>query len=412
MSTCAPSKISPSPVRQLIRRHFRQIIHRSQEQHDELRSVFAITYLPGNRTNNFLNQALRPLGMAALVCLSYGGDEHGTARSMPIRGVKAELSADGTVSYCAHQSALFLHDAARAPSSKSRNLPLNPGRNLSLTSLAQRVDRACERQLRRVSRLPSVPMLPRIWLGFPPASPPTFEDTPALRELAARELNRPVDQLGANGEGLLQRYLHDLWERQIRWPNADPANPTASLLIDAELCTQARTALRAYEDFSELLGVASWNPARKSAPQFLTNPAKPILERFGIHDLDQPISDQLLAELESAVRQAVPDVPLTQEEVYDAIADHELPLRAWWPALPRLRSLLEPWINECTSDEDLLCAAANPNEPLVASGACRIQVLQRDTDNDRVAFSFPSDELGRRAQVNLHLAKWQPRQPG
>jgi hypothetical protein len=402
------TKKKPSVARQLIQRHFRQIIHRSDAQHDRLCNPMAITFLPGDRTGSFLGQPIRPFGTAVLLCLSYGrGTGHG-GRNMPIRGVHARLNSDGSVAYRADEEALFLHDAARRPSFKSRGFPLNPRRNPGLVAATQLMDRSCERRLTHFRYLRSVPQLPRILLGFAATQPPAFEDTPALRNLAAAELQRPVDQLGVNGDVLLDRYLRDLWQRQLNWPG-DPANPTGSLLVDAEICSQAGAALRAYEDFSPLLRMPTWNPARRLSPQHLPNPAPLVLERFGIHDLDQPITDECLADLELAMRQAIgDDTPLTQEEVYDAIANSELPVRAWSPVLPQLRSLLDPVVSQCTGDDDLLRAAACPNDPLIASGMCRIQVIRRHTTNDHVAFSFPSDDLDRRAELNLHVTHWAP----
>ncbi len=46
------------------------------------------------------------------------------------------------------------------------------------------------------------PQLPQILLGFPVHEPPGFEDSEALRELAAIELNVPVEDLGCNGDAL------------------------------------------------------------------------------------------------------------------------------------------------------------------------------------------------------------------
>ena len=385
--------IRSSAARSLIQRHYRQIINRSDELHDELCKVLAITFLPGDRTCSFLNQPLRPLGTAAMICLSFGRSNGRRGRTMPIRGVHARLNADGSVAYRADEAALFLHDAACPPSTKSRSLPLNPSLNPSLTSVAQRMDHACERRLGRRRYLPSVPQLPQILLGFPEHQPPAYENTQALRDLAAAELSVPADQLGANGDALLDRYLRDLWQRQLLWPG-DPANPVGGVLIDAEFCTQAHAALRAYENFANLLGTQIWNPARRVSPQLVANPARQVLQRFGITDLDQPITDGQLADLESAMREAIGrSISLTQEEIYDAIANSELPIRAWSVAIPDIRRLLDPMVSQCTSDDDLLCAAASPDEPLVASGMCRVQVIQRHTANDDVALSFPPDDL-------------------
>jgi hypothetical protein len=263
------------------------------------------------------------------------------------------------------------------------------------------MDRTCRRALGRLKWLPSIPQVPQVFLGFPVHEPPGFEDSEALRELAAAELNVSVEDLGRNGEALLQNYLEHLWSRQSLHAD-DPANSTGTHLVNAEFCSQAHKALRAYEDYSALLGAPSRNPARRLKPLELPNPAGSILQEFGIESLEQPISDQQLDAMVSAFRLAVgPEILLTEMEVYDAFANAHQPLRAWSPRLAELRSLLEPAVTESTTDDDLLQAAATPGDPLISSRGSKIQVLRRYTANDSVALRFPQEDLGRRAALNL-----------
>ncbi len=169
----------------------------------------------------------------------------------------------------------------------------------------------------------------------------------------------------------------------------DPANSTGTHLVNAEFCSQAHKALRAFEDYSALIGALSWNPARRLKPLELPNPAGSLLHEFGIESLEQPISDQQLDAMVSAFRLAVgPEISLSETEVYDAFANSEHPLRAWSPKLAELRSLLEPAVSETVTNDDLLRAAAAPGNPLIASRGSKIQVLQRYTANDSVPSGF------------------------
>jgi hypothetical protein len=401
--TLARPRRFQSLSRQLISRYYGQIKRRSDAQHQHLCKFFAITFRPGDRTGSFLNQPLRPFGTPVAVCLEYGFNVDRGGRSMPIRGFRATMTSNGFVNYGGEGSVLFRHDAAAAPSKKSRRSPLNPQRNPALCQLALRMDLACERQAWRKRWLPRIPCLPKILLGFPVNQTPMFEDTPALRELAAEELDVPLNELGSNGEMLLNRYLRDLWDRQLMRPD-DAANSTGTFLISAEYCTQAHRALRTYEDFTHLLGAPTFNPARRVKPLELPNPAAAIMDRFGVdrsQNFNQPISDEELLDIELAMRQAIGErTALTTEEVFDAITNADSPIIAWTSSLPKLRAVLDPAIAECVTDDDLLRAARRPDEPLIASGACRIQVLQRDA-NDMFALEFDSHDLNRRVDANF-----------
>ena len=106
--------------------------------------------------------------------------------------------------------------------------------------------------------------------------------------------------------------------------------------LPVSLIVAPHKALRVYEDFSALLGALSWNPARKVAPREISNPARDVLGLFGIHDFDQLITDEQLAALELAMRQAIGgDIPLTQEEVFDAITNADAPIRRLVSGPPR-----------------------------------------------------------------------------
>jgi hypothetical protein len=244
-------------------------------------------------------------------------------------------------------------------------------------------------------------------LAFAADQPPSFEDTPALRRLAARELGVSMHRLGQNGPELLDLLLRDVWGEQLLGPD-HPNNPTGGLLVDAEYCTQAHRALRIYEDYRRLLGVRTWNPAREVAPLTAPNPAERVLPQYHVdpsQNFNQPIEHDLIVELERAMRYELKQVAgqFTTEEILDGLTAPQQPLVAWTPSLPRLRARLTPYLAECSTDEDLLKAARRPEEPLIASGACRIQVLQRRAGSNAEAFTFQPEDLQRRIEAELWL---------
>jgi hypothetical protein len=390
-------------TRQLIRRHFHQIINRGRAEHEDLCNTFAITFRPGDRSANFLGKEVRPVGAAVLVALAYGQASDSSRRSIPVRGFRAAPRPDGSVSYGGDNESVFDFDAASVPRPGARSKTLDPARNPSIVELVQRMDRTCQNQAVRCGKLPRVPRLPRILLGFPPGSPPAYEETPALRRAAAKALGVPLDRLGTNGSVLMERLLRDTWEQSFI-PADAMGNTTGHLLISAELCTQARQALRIYEDFSELLGLPTWNPAREVTPLELCNPALAVLEAFDV-DLKKPsaledLTQDKLDAMQLAMRAELgtTEAFLSEAEICDALVCPEKPIAAWRCALSTLRGKLSPYVSECTTDEDLLQAARQPHEPLLASGGCRIFVLERASS---YGLNFDSDRLGRRVQARL-----------
>jgi hypothetical protein len=393
-------------ARRLTHHYYQTIGRRSNEEHDELCDLFAIAFRPGDRTGNFLDKGLRPLGMAVMTVLSYGrSPDDPRRRLMPLRGFKAEPEPDGALTFGIRSEALFLFNGAMRPTAKAFGVALNPHRNASITELMQRMDRCCFRNLAHKNFLPVIPHLPRVLLGFAPESPPAYEDTPALRRLAAEKLEIPIERLSSNSTVLLDRLLRDLWEQLLISPDAI-GNTTGGLLVDAEFCTDMRGVLRFYEDFRHLLGMHVWNPARSLTPFQMQNPALQVLQDVGIDvrsDFSQAIDNDKLAAVELAMRQALGPAAgdFTTDEIYDAIVSPDSPVTAWAKSLCELRSNLNPGISECVSDEDLLRAARRPCDPLVASGACRIQVLQRRSPVDSEAFAFSGEDFARRIEADL-----------
>ncbi len=388
-------------VRRLVHRHHVQITTRQQPA--ELAYLLAITFLPPQDTQTFSGRRLQRIERSPLVVLSYEADPKNPGHfRMPLRGYRASANADGSIQYGGEGGPLFMYDGAKPPHPENRGA-INPYAKPALLDLLLRLDSACKRHLQGRQRLLEVPKLPRILLGFPPSEPPAFEDTPALRRLAARQIGIPLKHLGQNGPVLLERLLEEIWHRELILPGA-PGNWTDSLLVEATFCTSARRLLGVYGDYSDLVGMHLWNPVRDVELIRVHNPACDVLRE---HDVDvsqnfgQFFPDELIERLELAMRTAVgPSHRLfTTEEVLDALTSPDEPLIGYNASLSRLRSRLSASVSKCTTDDDLLRAARRPDGPLVASGACRIQVVARAPK--AYSLEIPAEDLDRRIVMNM-----------
>lgn len=370
--------------RKLIGRHRLQID--SQPQPRELTQVLAITFRPGPESASFREGTARKLGTTALIAMTYSeGGFAGDRLSMPICAYQAKAATDGSVIYGGESRCLFSHDGARVRPYRGGKGAINVFRNPSIVETVLMLDRICKKQLRKYATLRSVPRLPRVLLGFSPDDLPQFEDTLALRRLAAQKLEIPVERLGGNGAVLLDRLLRDLWEQQ--WVPATKMGVRGELLlIDADYCTQAWGALTLFEDFSQLLGVRTWNPATRWEFPHFDNPAHDVLRRFEVdvhQDFNQFFPDELIERFEQAMRSAVGAAQsiFTSEEILDGLTNPSRPLVSYASQLPMLRARLSGEISECCTDEDLLRAARESTEPLFASYACQVQVLRRSASS-------------------------------
>jgi hypothetical protein len=347
-----------------------------------LSNWLAVTYRPGGYTGSFKGRTILPVGSATKFVLSY--DETPTNRdkpkaTIPFKGYRAIVRRNGLIDYESGGPCLHL-DLSRRPRPGVGGRVFDPERNPSLLDTALRMDKACKLAVASRRRLPGEPITPRTLLEFAASNLPPFQDTPFLRTLTAESLGVAVQELGANGEVLLSRLLHDVWEQAI----VRPSDSNGAVMLDARLCPGASGFLRAYEDFSQLLGVPTWNPARDVPPAFHPNPALDVLREVGLGlkpDFESPIGDDLIREMLLKMRARVEHLParFTDEDLLDAVTAYSGPLVAWSEVLPRLRARLPVWADECCEDEDLRRAALRPAEPLWVRYACRVQVYYRAT---------------------------------
>src|ERR1700690_1332132 len=106
---------------------------------------------------------------------------------MPIRGYRAKPNPDGSVEYGGQNGFSFLYDAALPPRPTARGQAICALRNSDLAQMVLMLDRVCKRRLTHGPQRSPIPRLPKIWLAFAQNEPLQFEDSPALRCIAARE---------------------------------------------------------------------------------------------------------------------------------------------------------------------------------------------------------------------------------
>lgn len=388
----APSADSHREPRRLLGRYFRQLREGRALPTAAVAETWALTFSPGNHTCTFYGKTLRPLGSS--IALLMTNEEDGVPPW--IAGFRARLSSDGSVTYGVQGDREFRR---RYAVRVRPGAGLDPFGNPSLFDAAVRLNAGCLLGAGKRERLPTIPRLPRIWLGFAPDQLPEFVDTPALRRLAAGSIGISTRHLAHNPAELVERLLRHTWEAQLRLPGT-AGNPTELALIDAELCTGAQRALKAWEDFSDLVNVGTWNPVRAVTIFSRANPAAEVLLAHGL-DPQSPVehqvtSGELLEVLEQALREKLGEqaVRFSAEDLYEGLLAPHAELQAVSESLPALRRQLTPYWSACATDQDLRDAALNPAGPLLASGACRVQVLRRQDTPE--PFLFRPEALGRR----------------
>jgi hypothetical protein len=207
-------------------------------------------------------------------------------------------------------------------------------------------------------------------------------------------------------------------------------NDTEFALIDAELVSDPKGALRAFEDFSGLLGIQTWNPAREVLKLNRKNPAGDILRMHHIdpanteamNAIQMTQADQMVAEMRRHLGGG--NELFDDSELFEALFSPGKPvvssLKTHAEALAKIsektviiamRDLLSPILSEGATDEDLLRAANDVENPLCCSGACQVQVLLRQKTPPQESLDFTPEMLGRKAHANLYRPWDRPRQP-
>lgn len=365
-----------SESKRLMGQYYRQRL--SASDLGQLEDYGAVTFRPGGHADSFEDKVIRRAGVAVMLTLNY--DVNSDGASIPVCAYGASTGANGDVRRGSSDLRLRL-DLRRRPQPGARGRTIDPARNPSLLETALRMDQRCQTLLRSGRDPADCIQMPRVLLGFAAQCAPAFEDTLALRQRAACKLGISIRKLGQNGVLLLQKLLRDVWEESLIQPAAR-GNATGNLLVDAQLCPSARNFLNVFEDFSDLLGVPTWNPARDIVLPMFGNPARKVWASAGygsLPDFNQPIADAALKDVEAQMRVELGEhaEAFSREDIYDGLTSPDEPLRLWSQLLPQLRMRLPHWANACCADADLRDAVRRPEQPLWVRYACRVQVVTR-----------------------------------
>jgi hypothetical protein len=154
---------------------------------------------------------------------------------------------------------------------------------------------------------------------------------------------------------------------------------------------KAFTEKRAYEDYSELLGAETANPARKIL--MAANPASAVLAKNGLEPgWDETAQQETVEQLFAEMREMLPLPELVSDtDLLDALAEPNKPLKlsrtlsdlADREPAAVIRALRNTMPNgaalrEHITNDELLAAARNPYSPLRVGAYSRIQVVKTE----------------------------------
>jgi hypothetical protein len=348
---------------------------------EQLQDVAAITFRPGGFADSFSGGLIQRAGHSVMFTLNYEIDAaHGRA-SVPVRGLSGRVLRNGCVRRSPQEVCLSMNFAYQ-PRQGGRGPVIDPYRNPSLLETALRMDHRCQFIVSKGRSLFSAVQLPRVLLGFSSNCLPHFEVTEALKQRAAANAGIAINDIGRMGEVLCDRLLRDTWEASFM-PVDHPLNPTGLTLLDRELCPSQSQFLGAYEDFADLVGVGTSNPARNLDVCPIPNPARQIWSELGFGstpDLEQQLPAETLGKLTSLMRSTLGDRAgeFSDEDLCDGLTMLDTPLLAWSKLLPAIRSRLPRWADAGATDDDLRLAVIEPSQPLWVRYASRVQVVARE----------------------------------
>lgn len=401
----------------LARKQFEQVICRPAAVQRKMIDLWAVVFKPGDRTNTFLGKRFLPLGQSIMM-VQYSElteSDGGERESVPVLGVKCQIDPDsGNASWdnivLSHDLGLRAFAGAKGkimdPEDDNHGNPRRRGK-ASWLEQALTVD-ACRRgAIGRNFKLAVVPVLPRLFYAVVDPAHLPFEDTPALRQRVERhmavggERHTPLAKMDDVSRGLL---LKAEWP-SVFIPPGEDGNTTRLYLVDHVYSTRVRYTTRIYECFDEyLIGIDVWNPmsddvtATAIRAARIENPAKRAYTRLGLDpamDKDM-VTDEQYRGLASQMRACFPSSLYTEAILGDALTMPYEPVANLVRQHELFRAALKPTIAECCTAADVQWAIDHGNQPLHASGLCRIQVLRTDPRLLRQsALRFNSAALGR-----------------
>lgn len=400
----------------------------------QMTPVWALTWRPGDRQGSFLGQMARRVELPVCVIQM---SEVGPSRQRPGQTASARVPhaytyLSGYTTQPNNRTGELMFGGAPANKFHKRfDLQPFPGAtrkiidsraNPSLVSLGLEMFKRRAYAARANYELPTVPTLPRCYLGFPPGALPLMEDTPALRKRVSRSLQRPLEAVNAMSPEELTPLLRAEWDVAFRPPHSE-GNDSDLVLVSHQLCSDIHRSLRQFLVFDDICGMDVFNVAQLlvKPSRRLRNPATQVL---GTTDLGPQESwdDKDVAVALKAMRSAmgVDEALCTDDDLCEGLlqpetriipSGHANPLDAFGEerTLRLMRQLCQH--ADCCLDSDLIAAARHPARKLYAAGMARVQLLYAPHLHPRY-FQFSADDLGLarvRADFYTTDVKWRGR---
>lgn len=425
----------PPPL-PLVARYIKRVNKLPKKIHQELQHTIGITW-------NLRGKTFVPLGRAAMLVQStHPSDTNRLGVTIEQACFNAQVDPrNGEIHYSnrrmSHDFAIVPYPGARGRVLDPREKTENRGEfaNADWVRLGIDVHQVRVRACNANWRLDVIPQLPRFWAGFESINAVEMEVTDALMEDIAGHLQVPLTKVQAMDKSELVLLAKAHWPCLWKAPNT-PGNETQYWLIEAKYLTKLDRAFM-FEDFSELVGVDTWNPAKTITGAVFSNQTRAIAEALNIKlaqlidvlntETEQSGDSNVDEAYDEKIDQAMSDLEKLRNGLRESLGvyaslytDEALTVAVMNPdeqfeimlkdlqiedVLTLMRIKLKesnPLLAEVVTDDELKAAVVNPEASLHVGAACRIQVLFRDTrrpPEDSMNFSF-----GDRVFADL----WQP----
>jgi hypothetical protein len=367
-----------------------------------------VNFFPGAGKARF-DTPIQAIGIGIMGVLWYRLKQAGTQllRTMPFRGYTADMRSDGTAVYGGDRGVEFSYDLGARPVPNARGRVLDVNKHDGLILRGMTMDKAVDRVVAKPWELPIMPAFPGILAGF--SAIPEFCESPALLAMACKRLNCSPKELAKNP--LREQYLHTIFRDSALAPeHAD--NHTGGYLFPVDLLVgQDLGCCAFYEDYRRLLGVTTWNPAREIHDLGRNALKARGFDRGHLAALNEPQLDGVFKKMREKLGAYAG--AFTLEELQEALVEGQPPRKADGTTLQiaiggveylkLLRSYLTPDVAEQATDQDLLIAAADLNEPLVLSQVARPQVIQLQSLPVEEANGWTPEVLGRKILAELEV---------
>lgn len=426
---------------------FDQIVRRPRKVNERMRATWAMSFMLKD------GLAFRPIGSTSmLVTYSEPNDEAQRPDRQTVLCLTAAI--DRHTAEVRWTDATMRHDLSRTPKAGGRGAVLDPRHKLDPTvskgdlpndrwlSLALEADAARRDASVRSHTLDLIPVMPRIWIGYPNPGAVPFFDTPALRRRVAEHMDKSVKQLEHMDGSVLDAILRtEMATLAIAPDDAPPGerslvNESQMYLVEQQFIGGLQGSLRVFEDYSQLTGAEIENPRELLGYCRFPNPAPALAESLGfnleralslIADAEAQAEEQHAAEvnvmkLPDVIRKylgpvakviADIDIDVAASDINHVLTADEAMLAtlASDDEVQILRCVLKhyyPHVLDQVNDAELVVAIQNHPAKLQVANAASIQVLYRDPrQSTEHCFRFGPAELGRdRMRLDLTGSNW------